>query len=64
MIPDVETSTQEQRAAYIRETYRCRSDCDSCGICQVFHGKEPMIVFEAYIEGKRSFQEILQEYRH
>lgn len=64
MIPDVETSTQEQRAAYIRETYRCRSDCDSCGICQVFHGREPMIVFEDYIEGKRSFQEILQEYRH
>lgn len=64
MVPDLETSTKEQRAAYIRETFRCRSDCDICGICQVFRGQEPMLVFADYIEGKRTFQEIMGEYRH
>lgn len=63
MEPDLETSTKEQRIAYINKTFWCRSDCDSCGICQVFHGKEPLIVFEDYIEGKRAFREILEEYR-
>lgn len=64
MVPDLEASTKEQRAAYIRETFRCRSDCDICGICQVFRGQEPMLVFADYIDGKRTFQEIMGEYRH
>ena len=64
MIPDIASSTKEQRLAYIRETFRCRNDCDSCGLCQVFRGQEPMIVFADYIEGKRTFQEIMQKYRH
>lgn len=63
MAPDIETSTREQRLEYINKTYWCRSDCDSCGICQVFRGKDPLTVYEDYIEGKRTFQEISEEYR-
>lgn len=63
MEPDIATSTKEERMAYISETFRCRSDCDNCGICRVFRGKEPLLVFADYIEGKRTFQEISQEYR-
>ena len=45
MEPDIATSTKEERMAYISETFRCRSDCDNCGICRVFRGKEPLLVF-------------------
>ena len=44
MEPDINTSTKEERLAYINKTFWCRSDCDSCGICQVFRGKEPLLV--------------------
>ena len=64
MIPDIASSTKEQRLAYIRETFRCRNDCDSCGLCRVFRSREPLLVFGDYIEGKRTFQEIMQKYRH
>lgn len=63
MEPDINTSTKEERLAYINKTFWCRGDCDSCGICQVFHGKEPLLVFADYIEGKRTFREISEEYR-
>lgn len=64
MAPDIETSTREQRIAYIKQTFWCRSDCDSCGICQIFHGKDPLAVYADYIDGKRTFREISEEYRH
>lgn len=64
MVPDIGSSTKEQREAYIRETFRCRNDCDICGLCRVFRGQEPLIVFGDYIEGKRTFQEIMREYRN
>lgn len=63
MVPDIRTSTREERQKYIEETYWCRGDCDSCGICQVFHGKEPVIAYEDYIEGRNSFQEVSERYR-
>lgn len=63
MVLDIRTSTREERQKYIEETYWCRGDCDSCGICQVFHGKEPVIAYEDYIEGRNSFQEVSERYR-
>lgn len=63
MAPDLEHSTSEERLAYIQNAYRCISDCDSCGLCRVFHGKDPVMVFSDYIEGKRTLREISEEYR-
>ena len=61
--PDIAHSSREEREAYIKETFWCRGDCDICGICQVYKGKEPSIVYEDYIEGKKSFQDITAMYR-
>lgn len=61
--PEIENSTRDERETCIREMFPCIADCDSCGICQVYRGKEPMVVYEDYIEGRRSFMEITQEYR-
>lgn len=40
MAPDISNSTVEERREYIKRTYPCIADCDMCGLCQVFHGKD------------------------
>ncbi len=61
--PDIKTSTPEERKQYIQQKYHCINDCDMCGICTVFHNKDPELVFQDYIDGKREFMDILTEYR-
>lgn len=61
--PEIRESTREEREMCIRQMFQCKGDCDACGICKVFHGKEPEIAYRDYIDGKRSFLEISMEYR-
>lgn len=61
--PEIETSTREEREKYIHETFQCKGDCEYCGFCAVYRGKSPEVVYDAYILGERSFQEITEEYR-
>ena len=63
MAPEIHNSTKEEREAFIREQYKCIADCDSCGICAVFHGKEPVTAFDAYINGTKDYLEVCAEYR-
>jgi len=63
MRPEIKNSTRDERYNYIKETFPCKGDCDVCGICSVFRGREPIIVFSDYIEGKRTFEEIYEEYK-
>ena len=60
--PDIETSTAAEREKYIYDNFYCRGNCEICGICKVYHGKSPELVYSDYIDGKRSFQEIAKEY--
>ena len=61
--PEIENSTKEERRQYIAETFHCRNNCELCGICRVYGGKEPLIVYENYIEGREEFYEIARRYR-
>ena len=63
MPPDIHESTIEEREAYIVKTFPCISDCDNCGICAIYRGKDIMDVFHDYIEGTTTFLEIQQKYR-
>lgn len=63
MAPDVRDSTEEARRDYIRDRYHCIADCDMCGLCQVFHGKDPEVAYDDYIQGRRSFEEVTKDYR-
>ena len=63
MIPEIDTSAREEREIYIRERFKCISDCDNCGICAMYKNKDPLIVYRDYIEGKRAFLDITAEYR-
>lgn len=62
-IPDITDSSKEERRKYIKEKFKCISDCDNCGLCKIFKGENPEIAYIDYIEGKRSFIEISKELR-
>ena len=62
--PDINESTIEERREYIKNRYPCISDCDMCGLCKVFHGKDPENAYDDYIKGKRSFVDVSADYKH
>ena len=57
--PEITQSDREERARFIRERFRCIADCDRCGNCRVLQHQEAELVFADYIEGRRSYTEIL-----
>ena len=61
--PEIKDSTSEERRAYIKERYPCISDCDMCGLCQVFRGKDAETAYADYINGNRSFAEVSTDYK-
>ena len=61
--PEIEGSTEEERRQYIKENFKCITDCDMCGLCTVFRGKDPEMAYEEYIRGERSFLEVSEDYK-
>ena len=61
--PDISSSTAEERREYIKNRFPCLSDCDMCGLCKVFHGKDAETAYVDYIQGKRTFSEVSGDYR-
>ena len=50
--PEVEFSTIEERREYIKKRFPCISNCEMCGLCKVFHGKDAETAYKDYIMGK------------
>lgn len=61
--PEIASSTEEGRRKYIKDTFRCIADCDMCGLCTVFNGKDPELAYADYIYGKRGFMEVSEDYK-
>ncbi len=61
--PEIAESTEEERRKYIRNTFKCIADCDMCGLCTVFRGKDPELAYADYIMGKRDFIEVSGDYK-
>ena len=61
--PEIESSTEEERRQYIKNTFKCIADCDMCGLCTIFHGKDPEVAYEDYINGKRDYLDVSKDYR-
>ncbi len=61
--PDITSSTQEERRRYIKERFPCIADCDMCGLCKVFRGKDAETAYKEYIDGEKSFLEVSADYR-
>lgn len=62
--PEINRSTVDERRAFIKDKFPCLADCDMCGLCKVFHGKDPENAYEDYINGRRSFSEVSDDYKH
>ena len=61
--PEIAESTSEERREYIKNKYPCIADCDMCGLCKVFHGKDAETAYSDYINGSRSFVDVSSDYR-
>ncbi len=61
--PEIAVSTSEERRAYVKERFPCIADCDMCGLCKVFHGKDAETAYADYIQGNRTFAEVSDDYR-
>ena len=61
--PEISESTIEERREYIKKRFPCIADCDMCGLCKVFHGKDAEAAYADYIQGIRTFLEVSEDYR-
>ena len=50
VIPDIKDSTKEERESYIKDRFKCISDCDSCGICAMYKNQDPLLVCKVDME--------------
>ena len=61
--PDITNSTVEERREFIKKKYPCIADCDMCGLCKVFRGRDAEHAFEDYIAGERSIMDVSADYK-
>lgn len=61
--PKIEESTLEERRQWIRKRFPCISSCDLCGLCAMYQNRDVEHVYEDYIKGVRTFEEISREYK-
>ena len=61
--PPISLSTSDERRQWIRERFPCLADCEACGLCKIYHGRDVEDVYADYIAGTRSFEEIREEFR-
>ncbi|MBE5841184.1 MAG: hypothetical protein E7304_07255 [Butyrivibrio sp.] len=61
--PEIATSTEDERRQYVKDKFPCIADCDMCGLCKVFRGKDPETAYKEYISGEKDFLEVSQLYR-
>ncbi|MBO5894284.1 MAG: hypothetical protein J6Q33_00690 [Alistipes sp.] len=62
--PSIEYSTREERLSYVLDRWECRCSCELCGKCAILKGRDAEIVYEDYIEGKKSYRDITMEIRN
>lgn len=61
--PVIADSTEAERRQYIKNTFKCIADCDMCGLCTVFKGKDPELAYADYIYGKREYMDVSADYK-
>ena len=62
--PDINTSTKEERRAYVLEAWKCLHCCEDCGKCRILKGRDAEELYADYIEGKRSYMDVTLEIRN
>lgn len=61
--PAIESTTREQRRAFVRESWKCMHNCELCGKCHILKGRDAETLYADYIEGCRSYLDVTLEIR-
>lgn len=61
--PNINTSTREERQAYVRDAWECMHNCELCGKCHILKGRDAETLYAGYIDRKRSYIDITLELR-
>ena len=59
--PAIEQSTREERLDFVLHQWKCLHNCELCGKCHILKGRSETTLFADYIEGKRSYSDIIME---
>ena len=62
--PRIDSSTREERQAYVLDAWKCLHDCEACRKCCILKGRDAETLYADYIEGKRSYMDITLEIRN
>ena len=58
----IKDTTREEREEIIKSSLDCGSGCENCSSCWL-GGGSPWGIYQVYIDGTRSFEDISLEYR-
>lgn len=47
----------------MQQTFKCIADCDMCGLCAVFKGKDSELAYDDYISGRREYMDMSEDYK-
>ena len=59
--PSIDSSTIEERLAFVRNEWKCLHNCELCGKCRTLKGRSEETLYADYISVKRSYMEITLE---
>ncbi|MDD7759201.1 MAG: hypothetical protein PT955_00135 [Bacteroidales bacterium] len=62
--PLIESSTREERLAYVVNAWKCLHNCNLCGKCNVLKGRSEEVLYADYIDVKRQYMDITLEIRN
>ena len=61
--PSIETSTRDERLAFVQHQWECMHNCELWGKCHMLHGKKGEDADADYMTGKRAYRELTLEPR-
>ena len=61
--PDINTSTREERLAYVLEQWKCLHNCELCGKCHILKGRSEQSLFADFINDTKPYTDILMNIR-
>lgn len=62
--PNIVSSTEDERRAFVLDAWKCLHDCESCGKCRILRGKDAETLYADYIAGIRSYMDITLSIRN
>ena len=62
--PAIESSTREERLAFVLDAWKCLHNCELCGKCRILKGRNEEVLYADYIAGNRSYIDVTLEIRN